>query len=986
MDDVNVHYNSNKPAQFQAHAYAQGTDIHLSSGQEEHLPHEAWHVVQQKQGRVKPTMQMKGNVNVNDDAGLEKEADVMGAKALQMKSKETISRAVGNSDTQKKSNVKQGFGFVDNRPEAVAQRKLQEMADTYQETKINSFPEIVDSRQGSLPANQPVQRKISINGQPIAFDTEKFEIVKYLVLANFTVPPQMQAHEGLQNEFARNLLALPAEMKAEIDKAAKNIGTLDPDNPPSTGNLIADEAIHVFLGQKAIAQIQAKLYQKLYHFQQTHGFSETDVANSTAAFDGTLKEAQSNEDPRAVTYSSHKLGEVYSRLLLDESNHEFDSIEGLFEEIIKWMNAQELTKSEEQDSFLIGSINWRGSVENAKESANSELGELVENSGKNEDNATMVRDSIKLLNIEGNFGPLISLPAELHAKDAHQIVTSYQSVEGQLGQSLQLAYEIHSKAKELQQANPEDEGIAIHKIAAIAIAQEVLKSIEVVLEKLSLQIGLTGGIQPMNESLLKLHRIMREILGSGLMNGVIHLIQALSAQDAGRDSKQEHRYPVAGGALYYTGAQPPVEVLKSVTAIKISGDNLGLLKNLYHALASGTTASPLNNYSTAYKGMENSRNYIYIRQGKPFSEENLGVLLPQAEDAYKAIELKKNAFAPANPLEQQKLLHEIQQLYGQLQLILGVQVSLGMDLKPAAGNAAFTAGKATNAEEIYKHVKEKFPKVSPKTPQEVEFKGPAKRRDRGKGQASAMGGANAAAYSLAIAASRANKLPDLISNKPFPLSLDQVKEVGWEWLHIRGAGLGGATDASNLVTGTHAANSHMIPFEHQVKELSGYAEEDKPLHVSWTATNIAPGYAQEIGIQWAAPHGLENQEKGMFLPPVVMGNNMKTSFNPFNGQVYDKMQRDLDWQSALLVPTEPLSFLYKLLGADPGADIASLQKESKTLLYRTVMALSQASDEQAGFTLKQKLNLDDSKRDVAVNSLRHQSGAILDTLFAQLNA
>lgn len=82
MDDVKVHYNSVKPAQLQAHAYAQGTEIHLASGQEKHLPHEAWHVVQQKQGRVKPTMQMKGEVNVNDDAGLEKEASVMGAKAM----------------------------------------------------------------------------------------------------------------------------------------------------------------------------------------------------------------------------------------------------------------------------------------------------------------------------------------------------------------------------------------------------------------------------------------------------------------------------------------------------------------------------------------------------------------------------------------------------------------------------------------------------------------------------------------------------------------------------------------------------------------------------------------------------------------------------------------------------------------------------------------------------------------------------------------
>lgn len=83
MDDVKVHYNSDKPTQLQAHAYAQGTDIHIASGQEKHLSHEAWHVVQQKQGRVKPTMQMKGKVNVNDDVRLEKEADIMGTKSLQ---------------------------------------------------------------------------------------------------------------------------------------------------------------------------------------------------------------------------------------------------------------------------------------------------------------------------------------------------------------------------------------------------------------------------------------------------------------------------------------------------------------------------------------------------------------------------------------------------------------------------------------------------------------------------------------------------------------------------------------------------------------------------------------------------------------------------------------------------------------------------------------------------------------------------------------
>lgn len=82
LDDVNVHYNSPQPAQLNAHAFAQGTDIHVAAGQEQHLAHEAWHVAQQKQGRVKPTIQ-KAGVSINDDAGLEKEADEMGAKAAQ---------------------------------------------------------------------------------------------------------------------------------------------------------------------------------------------------------------------------------------------------------------------------------------------------------------------------------------------------------------------------------------------------------------------------------------------------------------------------------------------------------------------------------------------------------------------------------------------------------------------------------------------------------------------------------------------------------------------------------------------------------------------------------------------------------------------------------------------------------------------------------------------------------------------------------------
>ena len=81
LSGVRVHYNSAKPAQLNALAYTQGRTIEVGRGQERHLPHEGWHAVQQMQGRVRPTRQPKGVGINNDDASLEREADVMGAKA-----------------------------------------------------------------------------------------------------------------------------------------------------------------------------------------------------------------------------------------------------------------------------------------------------------------------------------------------------------------------------------------------------------------------------------------------------------------------------------------------------------------------------------------------------------------------------------------------------------------------------------------------------------------------------------------------------------------------------------------------------------------------------------------------------------------------------------------------------------------------------------------------------------------------------------------
>lgn len=81
LSGVRVHANSAEPSRIGALAFARGSDIHLAPGQERHLPHEAWHVVQQRQGRVRANLRMMG-MQLNHDAALEREADTMGAKSL----------------------------------------------------------------------------------------------------------------------------------------------------------------------------------------------------------------------------------------------------------------------------------------------------------------------------------------------------------------------------------------------------------------------------------------------------------------------------------------------------------------------------------------------------------------------------------------------------------------------------------------------------------------------------------------------------------------------------------------------------------------------------------------------------------------------------------------------------------------------------------------------------------------------------------------
>ena len=80
LADVRVHRNSAEPARLSALAFTRGSSIHVAPGQDRHVPHEAWHVVQQKQRRVGTTRRL-GGVAINDSPRLEAEADVFGRRA-----------------------------------------------------------------------------------------------------------------------------------------------------------------------------------------------------------------------------------------------------------------------------------------------------------------------------------------------------------------------------------------------------------------------------------------------------------------------------------------------------------------------------------------------------------------------------------------------------------------------------------------------------------------------------------------------------------------------------------------------------------------------------------------------------------------------------------------------------------------------------------------------------------------------------------------
>ena len=117
FSNVNIHKDSDQATNIGALAYTQGSDVHFAPGQyepgstkgQELLGHELTHVVQQREGRVKPDTEQHKGLNINSDTTLEKEADDMGALAAQGKMANVRGSGNGvqkaNADSQKQADM-----------------------------------------------------------------------------------------------------------------------------------------------------------------------------------------------------------------------------------------------------------------------------------------------------------------------------------------------------------------------------------------------------------------------------------------------------------------------------------------------------------------------------------------------------------------------------------------------------------------------------------------------------------------------------------------------------------------------------------------------------------------------------------------------------------------------------------------------------------------------------------------------------------------
>ncbi|MET8998495.1 hypothetical protein [Amycolatopsis sp. NPDC004169] len=120
---------------------------------------------------------------------------------------------------------------------------------------------------------------------------------------------------------------------------------------------------------------------------------------------------------------------------------------------------------------------------------------------------------------------------------------------------------------------------------------------------------------------------------------------------------------------------------------------------------------------------------------------------------------------------------------------------------------------------------------------------------------------------------------------PVPVNADN-----WEWLHIRGAQIGGGTDSGNLLAGTFSANSQMIPYESRLQKW--HVGNHGRIRARFTAEARDLVLAERIVIEVCTDRHSE-------LGSIPEDEPLRVEFSPLTGRVVDKLlgqQRGQDWR------------------------------------------------------------------------------------------
>jgi len=146
-------------------------------------------------------------------------------------------------------------------------------------------------------------------------------------------------------------------------------------------------------------------------------------------------------------------------------------------------------------------------------------------------------------------------------------------------------------------------------------------------------------------------------------------------------------------------------------------------------------------------------------------------------------------------------------------------------------------------------------------------------RDRGPGQAKAMKLWNALG-----AAAHANRF----------LGTAYDLAQNWEWLHVRGAQIGGQTEMGNLVPGFYTTNSAMIPFENMIKEWS--TSDPGRFQARFQAVGVNGAFATTIKLSirtLARLDPLTGEVRGHLTLGEV--ESPLLDFDPLGGRVVDRL-------------------------------------------------------------------------------------------------